>query len=152
MRLERAGGRERIRSSCGLIEPVGESASDGAWLGPLNMLCSTPARSAPAPAGACRCCHNFLCSPCATPAAPKEGPLAALPNEVLELIAEACGSDLGRFASVSRAMHGLARPTVWRHAYRARFDGDVEDEWGTHTLPPTLWRACLLREGGEKPM
>ena len=107
----------------------------------------------------CKCCHNYLCSPPPrerkpTPSSPLAS-LAGLPDDCLEAIASSCGSDLGRFASISKGVrsHVGARPELWRRAYQQKFTDDV-DEWGTDAISAssTLWRACLLRTASGKQM
>jgi hypothetical protein len=105
----------------------------------------------------CPCCHNYLCSPPerARPRAPSDR-LSELPEDALEGIAAGCGSDLGRFAAVSKSMRALVerrKDELWKQAYTTKNPADdLEDEWGGETLPSSLWKACVLRESVPKQM
>mmetsp|Transcript_43074 Transcript_43074/g.71605 ORF Transcript_43074/g.71605 Transcript_43074/m.71605 type:complete len:115 (+) Transcript_43074:138-482(+) len=77
-----------------------------------------------------------------------------LPNDVSERILARVGSDLGRFASVchkatqSIQNHG----NLWRTAHQVMHENDISEPFSPDVLPPGLWRACVLRESGPKPM
>jgi hypothetical protein len=58
-----------------------------------------------------------------------------LPDDALEMVAAKVGSDLGRFACVSRGMNEVAKPAIWRKAYQvARALGPTPRK--LHTLTP----------------
>lgn len=98
----------------------------------------------------CAHCHNLLCSP-PPRAPPPQSRLAQLPDDCLEAIAKGCGSDLGRFAAVSKQMRAVASPSskVWKQVYESKYSVDLDD---LDVLSNTLWRACLLREAPPKQM
>lgn len=95
----------------------------------------------------CPHCHNVLCTPPARPARIPSASLDSVPDDALEIVAVNIGSDLGRFAAVSKRLQGVCKPSVWRQAYEGKEEDDV-DSFGADALPESLWRECLLRGRG----
>ena len=68
-----------------------------------------------------------------------------LDSDSLELVAKLCGADLPAFASVSKSVAAVVRPTMWRQAYECASPAFDSEGWGGDMMAPGLWRACLLR-------
>lgn len=122
-----------------LFDPCWDSAPPSPAT-PAKSPCKSTPKASPGPP-LCSCCHNVLCSPAAPAKTPApRARLSGLPDDALELIAAQVGSDLGRFACVSRAMNGVAKPAIWRDAYQVR------RQKTTHSCPPrSLSRAACRR-------
>ena len=138
-----------------VVVPSTAPASEDRASAVPSIMSATEASAAVCPddsigATCCAHCHNFLCSP--PPRPPPRARFSELPEDCLEVIARGVGSDLGRFAAVSKAMRSLASPssTLWRKAYEEKHE-DV-DGCDLDVLSSTLMRACLLREAPPKAM
>ena len=82
------------------------------------------------------------------PPPPQTPLLFRMPADVLNLVAERVGSDLGRFAAVCQTTAELAaNNSAWKRAAQHRHT--VEDTEMADAMPMSLWKPCLLHDAGS---